>query len=219
MNRKLKKDLQEFFELYLSFELSNQKFNGHSCILGRLDVIDDEGIFWKSFKLSILIDEDSYPYTVPQVYVKDEEIRRDQDWHIDRNGLCCLDIPHKLILMKNRRINISRFFKEVIYPFFSNYCYKEKVGKYANGEYDHDAKGIIQFYREEFGITDPQNAVQILNISLDSTNKMRRNDHCPICRSQKIKKCCWRTIKDLQRIDRKQLISDHEMFSSLAKQK
>lgn len=214
MNRELKKDLKLFLETYLKFKINNNETDDTKLVLqGGIDIIDDNLQFWDSYKIEIIVPKIGFPNVVPLVVETSEKIKRDEDYHISEEGLCCLDIPHKLLIEKSRGISLVNFYQNYIYPFFANHQYKLKTTKYAGEEYKHYSKGIIQFYEEEYGLTDTLQIIQYLEFILEH-RKAERNKECPICGKPKYKKCCRLLIESIKRYGKKQLQIDLDVFKS-----
>lgn len=164
----MKKDIGAFLNKYYVFKQVESPKAGYLALRGDISVIDDKKKFWGKFDVQILINESMYPNTIPIVIEKSEVISRDWNYHISKKAECCLDIPHKLIRRRNRGIVFEAFYKEVIYPFFSNYYYKKSTGSYANGEYDHFFAGIVQYYNEEYGLRNFDHIVALLETAVFS---------------------------------------------------
>ncbi len=216
MNSRLKRDLKDFLNSYYKFERIKLDKINEFVMAGTIDVVDEVGDFWKSYNVAIMFDEENYPNVIPKVLELSSNIERDWDYHISKTGACCLDIPHKLIIMKRRGITLKEFYKEVIYPFFANHQYKMTKGVYANGEYEHHEKGIIQFYNKEFELSNYEVIIMHLKLALGKL-KAEPNKECPICGKPKYKKCCKPTTNRLTIYGQKQLASDLKMFENQLK--
>lgn len=211
MKSQLKKDLDSFLERYYNFELIDSKNENVIVIVGVIDIVDEADIHWGSYKIKIAFNKNDYPNVIPSVFELSDLINRNWDYHISKKGKCCLDIPHQLFKLRTRGIELSDFYKNVIYPFFSNHQYKLKSGKYANGEYEHFESGIVQFYREEFGLIDPKIIIKHLELALVK-RKAEPNLACPICGKLKYKKCCRPKVYKLIPFGYEQLQFDLELF-------
>jgi hypothetical protein len=212
MNTKLRKDLTDFLNTYFDFSINTEKTCSRYLILdGVIEVVDTKGVFWDDYEVRLVIPKLGYPYVVPEVYEISTKIERDYNFHISKNGNCCLDIHHKLILEKRRGVVIIDFYKKYIYPFFANHQYKIKTNSYAGGEYKHDGDGVVQFYEEEFKLTDYELIIKYLECSLGKL-KTNRNRKCPICGSPKHKKCCRKTVEKLKCFGKEILKLDLDIF-------
>jgi len=186
--------------------------NNFWAIYGELDICDQEGDYWNTFKIVVYVPK-TYPYCIPLVKEKSEIVDREDDWHINEEGLCCVDIIHNLLFQQRKGINISDFLKFKVYPYFANQVYKKNFGTYAAGEYMHHFNGIKQFYVEDLRIGDVHLAIKILKMILN--NRLPgRNDECP-CGGGKFKNCHWSSIDFLKSISKEQLRSDLVEFSSI----
>jgi ubiquitin-protein ligase len=189
MNSCLKKDVEGFLETYFNFSI-NAEMETQNCLVldGVIDVIDMEGVFWQNYEVRILFPKLNYPNVIPEVYEISSKIDRAIKFHIDTNGKCCLDIYHKLVLEQRRGINIIEFYKKFVYPFFANHQFKIKTDSYAAGEYKHDIAGVVQYYKDEFDLTD-------------------------FIIIKKHKKCCFMTVEKLKSYGNKLLIMDLKIFN------
>jgi len=113
--------------------------------------------------------------------------------------------------LKKRGIVLEEFFREVIYPFFANYHFKDATGRYANGEYKHHSEGIIQFYYEEYGLENDKLILNILETSIKGV-KYEPNRKCPLCGGNKYKKCCRKIVYQLRQYNKEQLSKDFRVF-------
>ncbi|WP_405565726.1 hypothetical protein [Polaribacter sp. Asnod6-C07] len=187
-----------------------------NCLVidGVIDIIDTEGDFWQNYKIRMFLPKLNYPHILPEVFEISSKIDRDIKYHIDTNGKCCLDIYHRLALAQRRGINIIDFYKKFVYPFFANHQFKIETDSYANGEYDHDIAGVIQYYKEEFQLTDFKTIIKYLECSL-GVLKAERNRECPICGKPKYKKCCAMKVEKLKSYGNKLLITDLKIFNEI----
>ena len=213
----LKKDIAKFLKVYHKFR--NVTLEEHDCeaLYGEIAVVDKKKQFWKNYKVLITINS-SYPHSIPSVYEMSDIIERDWDYHISKEGACCLDITHDLILKRNTGINLIEFYRKVIYPFFANHQYKIAEGHYANGEYEHHGDGIIQYYRTKFGLENSSFIVKLITKALNG-GKSGANNKCPICGNPKYKKCCRPLVNKLRLYGKKQLERDLILFNKALENK
>lgn len=184
-----------------------------TALLGIITIVDENNQVWSNYDIRIEISH-TYPYTVPSVYEESKLIERNWGFHISKEGKCCLDIHHSLLLKRRRGINLTHFYQDVIYPFFANHQFKVNDGSYANGEYQHFEKGIIQYYEEELGLTDRNYVLKLIDSAILGT-KYERNTVCIICGSPKFKKCCLPKINKLMLFGNDQLKIDYGIFASI----
>lgn len=207
----LEEDVDGFLNKYFAFEKVESPKTGYLALEGKISILDRNDKLWGQFEIVILVNEKNYPYTIPIVIEKTEIIKRDWDFHISKEGECCLDIPHKLLKIKKRGIVLEEFYREVIYPFFANYHYKVATDNYANGEYEHHFKGIAQFYREEYGLKDYEDIIALLETTIYGI-KHQPNKQCPLCGGPKYKKCCRKKVYSLRAYGLYRLECDLALF-------
>lgn len=181
-------------------------------VSGELEISDRVGDYWRTFAIAIYL-SDSYPYCVPRVKEISKVIKRDDDWHIDEYGYCCLDIEHKMLLLKKRGMNLTDFIKNKLYPYFANQIFKESQGEYAAGEYLHNFEGVQQFYREELNIESVELAINILH-GIIFKKLPERNEPC-FCGKRKFKACHLNSVEFLRSMPIDRLKTDLDEFSKL----
>lgn len=208
---KLNNDIESFLNRYFSFEKVNSPKLGCLALEGKISIVDDRYNLWGHFEIIILINESEYPYTIPVVVEKTNIINRNWDFHISKDGVCCLDIPHKLLKRKKRGVNFEEFYREIIYPFFANYHFKKSTGHYANGEYEHHFAGIVQYYREEHALENILDIIALLETATYGI-KYQPNKECPICGSPKYKNCCRKKVYKIRGYGQQQLKVDLALF-------
>lgn len=179
---------------------------------GELDICDTKGQYWDTFDIRIAV-PDTYPYCVPFVLEMGGKIPREDDRHISKEGICCLDIEHRLIHMSRRGVRLVDFITNKVYPYFANQIYYEAENQYSSGEYKHHFGGIKQFYEENLQIASVEEAILILNYILNA-QELGRNDTC-FCGENKYKKCHWETVMFLKSIGKKQLRLDLDNFQKI----
>ena len=175
-------------------------------IKGELDICDVKGEYWNTFDIAILIPE-SYPYCVPLVIEMSQIIPREEDWHVSKEGVCCVDFDNKLITMSRVGINIEKFISDIVYPFFANQLFKLESQKYAGEEYGHHVDGLIQYYIEDLKFPSAQSALAVLKNILDQAD-LTRNRFCPCGSGIKIKRCHRIAIETLKSLGREKNTND-----------
>lgn len=175
-------------------------------ITGSLDICDSEGDYWNTFKVTILIPK-NYPHCVPIIMENSEIIPRDIDWHISKEGICCIDHEYALIIMSRKGININTFIKDKIYPYFANQLFRLTKGKYAGKEYLHHFDGTLQFYIEDLDLKSPKMVAVFLERILKKY-MVGRNNLCPCGIGKKIKECHLESIETIKLIGKGKIEKD-----------
>ncbi len=204
-------DFEEALPFFPKLNFKEDKKKGLWIISGKIDICDQDGNYWETFDIIIYIPY-SYPNCVPLVREKSNIIQRDDDWHIDNLGFCCLNMDHKLQIMSKRGINLTNFIRNIVYPYFANQLYKKANGEYADGTYLHGFDGVRQYY-SELNICDDGLAIKILDGIIN--NKIPgRNDPC-FCGKAKFKNCHLKSVLILKSVTIKQLKNDLKEFKNL----
>jgi len=215
-NRQLEKDVKSFLEIYPSYSFDKRYGKKYSVVRGEIDVCDTGGNYLDSFDIEIWLDNDSYPYSIPLIRESSTKIERHEDWHIDEKGYCCLDIEHELEYKAKQGIELVRFYQEGIYPYFANTFYKMNFGRYANGEYDHFFRGVVQFYRKKLLLKDNFLIIKILKAVLSNTIPGRNTRPCICGLNKKFKRCHLKCFDFLQCLTKERLLKDLAGFEELS---
>ncbi|MBE8723428.1 hypothetical protein [Flavobacterium hungaricum] len=88
----------------------------------------------------------------------------------------------------------------LVVPYLANQLYFDSEEEWANGDYEHGAEGILQFYQELFEMEAIEEVINLL--SFLNTQKMNRNDNCFCGKKEKLKRCHLQTyniVKDLSK--------------------
>ncbi len=217
-NSQFERDFTQVRDSFPKLVYSWNKKHKFWVISGELDICDVKGVYWNSFNIGILVYE-TYPYCVPVVFERSEITPRDIDWHISKEGICCLDSENKLLAMSRFGINIKDFIAEKIYPYFANQLFKLEENVYAGAEYRHFTDGVIQYYLEDLKIPSPDNILIFLEMILNHKD-LTRNRMCPCNGGKKIKNCHQKQIETIKSIGREKIIKDFQSISrSLNSQK
>lgn len=213
-NNSLDKDITSFLNTYPKFKYYERQKKKCSIIKGEIDICDVDGNYWNSFKIEIYIEKLKYPYCVPIIKETSRKIKRDDEWHISKDGFCCLDIDHELEYMSKSGIKIISFYQEKVYPFFTNALYKMKNGSYANEEYKHHFDGVVQFYYQKLKLKDVSIIKKILTSVLNN-DIPGRNQYCVCGEEIKIKNCHLSTINFLKSLSKERIRKDMDGFNNL----
>ena len=182
-------------------------------LIGELDICDDEGIYWDTFEIEIVVPK-KFPYAIPKVFELSGKILRVNDRHISENGLCCLDMEHELLRIASQGVSLCDFIVDKVYTFFANQLFFDKMGKYANGEYPHGFEGVQYFYSKKLNLNDPVVIIRFLNLILKN-QVPGRNDCCPCQSGRKFKTCHLKSLEYLKSISPHRLKEDLKGFINM----
>lgn len=215
-NQKLEKDVKRFLEIYPNYSYYKTHGERYAKIIGDIDICDTTGNYLDSFIIEVWLDINSYPYSTPLVREYSKKIERHEDWHIDEDGCCCLDIEHELEHRAKRGIELVSFYQDSIYPFFANTLYKMTFGEYANGEYGHFFEGVVQFYDKKLLLSDYFLIIKIIKAVLNNTIPGRNDRPCICGLDNKFKKCHLDCIEFLKSLPRERLLQDLVGYEELS---
>jgi len=179
---------QEYNDACVKYDklLPPKKKGDGFVISGSIDVVDGDGGYWDTYDVNIIIPK-NYPFELPFLIETSKKIIRHEDWH-NRDGVCCLSTNAKMFSTLGRDISLFNWLEKFAHPFLANHVYKIKTGNYANNEFDHGTRGIVQGYCEIFNLISAQEVAHRLHLIL-GTKRLGRNDPC-FCKSgKKYKKC------------------------------
>lgn len=179
----------EFDEAAKKFEklIQPEKCDAGWMIKGSIDVIDDEGSYWDTYAVNIIIPK-NYPEELPVLIEIGDKIERSDDWH-NTTGVCCLSTNAKMFTILDGNITLLNWLKTFAHPFLANHVHKIKTGHYANKEFEHGTPGLIQGYYEIFKTSNENEVVTTLKF-LCGVLKLGRNAMC-FCESRKKYKRCF----------------------------
>lgn len=145
INFLLQKDFIKIQKKYPNLKLS--KFGKNNRIEGLIPLFDDNEVYWGDFQIEIIIDE-SYPLTFPMVTETGGRIPKEADRHIYSNGSCCLTVKPIQNIEANQGIDLKRYFDVYLVPYLFNQIFFEGHDRFANEEYLHNTRGILQYFIE-----------------------------------------------------------------------
>lgn len=193
----LDKDLNEVLEMFPKLKLFEK--DKKKTISGEIDIFDAAGNYVNSFDINVVVPR-NYPYGFPLLFETSNKFEHIPDRHINEEGSCCVCSLQESDLISQKGIAIKDFFLGYVVPYLANQLYFDSEEEWANGDYEHGAEGILQFYRELFEMEPIHEVINLL--SFFNTHKMNRNDNCFCGKKEKLKRCHLQTytiIKDLSK--------------------
>jgi hypothetical protein len=162
--------------------------NNIQKIAGTIDVIDDEGRYWDSYDVLIII-PDKYPNSLPVLIETSKKIERHIDWHIISEGICCLSTQSTMFYELKGDITLLRWLDKFAHPYLANHVYKLKTGSYANEEFSHGTLGIIEGWKQILHSNNTKQTLSLLK-RMAGIESMALNQLC-FCNSGKKYKRCY----------------------------
>jgi hypothetical protein len=193
----LDKDLNEVLDMFPKINLLEK--DQRKTLSGEVDIFDATGRYVNSFDINVVIPR-NYPYAFPLLFETSDKFEHIPDRHVSEDGSCCVCSLQESDLISQKGISIKDFFLRYVIPYLANQLYFNSEETWANGDYEHGAEGILQFYTELFEVETIHEVITLL--SFFNTKKMNRNDDCFCGKKEKLKRCHLQTytvIKDLSK--------------------
>lgn len=191
------KDINEVLEMFPKLKLLEK--DKKKSLSGEIAIFDAAGNYVDSFDIKVIIPR-NYPHGFPLLFETGNKFEHIPDRHISEDGSCCVCSLQESDLVSQKGIAIKGFFLKYVIPYLANQLYFDSEEEWANGDYEHGADGILQYYKELFTINDIGEVINLL--SFFNSKKLNRNDNCFCGSGSKLKKChleVYNIIKDLSK--------------------
>lgn len=132
---------------------------------------------------------DDYPDSIPVVYEVGGRIPWTPDRHVnkDDHGAACLFLPEERSKYFPQGRSFLDFLKGPVNDYFLNQLSFELTGTWVSTPRGHGRDGIIEFYKEELGISNPK-AIK-LAIDYLTYDSIQRQWICFCGSGKKLRKC------------------------------
>lgn len=210
----INRDLNEVLEMFPKLKLfeKDKKKN----LRGEVDIFDNAGNFVDSFVIDVLIPR-NYPYRFPLLFETGNKFEHIPDRHVNEDKSCCVCSLQESDLISQKGITIKFFFLKYVLPYLANQLYFDSEKEWANGDYEHGAEGILQFYKELFKVNTIEKVIKLLTFF--NTKKINRNDNCFCGEKIKLKKCHIQTYTIVKNLSKSQIENDIFILNFLLKEK
>lgn len=106
----------------------------------------------------------------------------------------------------NSQVYLPEYLELLVVPYLANQLYFDSEEEWANGDYEHGAEGILQFYQELFEMEAIEEAINLL--SFLNTQKTNRNDTCFCGKKEKLKRCHLQTYTVIKNLSKRRIEYD-----------
>lgn len=192
-----KGDLRQFLNDYPFMALRPAK--GNSLILkGDFQFIaksEDGPEIKDSFDLRIEIPL-GFPKKIPKVWELNNKIPRtkDSEYHINPDDSLCLGSPLRLLDKISRNGTLIGFTETCLVPFLYAVSIKlQKGGDFYMGELAHGLPGILDDYKDIFGIEGNENIIKALEL-MGTKKRIANKALCPCSCGKRLGKCKLRFV-------------------------
>ena len=181
-------------------------------LLGDIDVCDTNENYFETFNIKIIIPK-AYPHGVPILLEISNHIPREDNRHINKHGICCVDMDHELLFLAKRKLLLYDFIHDKVYPFLANQKYFDQTGNFAGDEYPHYFDGVVKFYEDRLNLLNDQTTIRFLE-ALISNTLLTRNEKCWCGSNKKYKNCHESALEFLKSVGKNKVLSDLKNFKN-----
>ncbi len=195
-------DLKQFLKHYRRMAVQPSKnsslilegiFDFSAQPKGKLEITD-------SYQLKIFV-PNLFPRDIPVVTEIGQKIPRNGDYHVNYeiDNSLCLGSPLRLILLIRRKPSLVGFAEDCLVPYL--YAVSNKLqngGKFTFGELEHGTPGIIDDYKNLFGLKGRGQVVKMLKL-LSIERRFANKLICPCGCRKKLKQCRFHKILNAYR--------------------
>lgn len=172
--------IEHYPELILKADNDSYKVYGPLAFAAHYN--DD--ILRDRFEVKILIRSD-YPNSIPDVWETGGRIP--DSYHKYKDASLCIGKSLNAKIKFDKNPNLLFFIDKLLVPYFYSYCYKQLTGNMPYGELDHNARGVLDGYKELFNLTADIQALQMLRLIAEE--KYKGHLQCPCGSGKRMRHC------------------------------
>ena len=186
----------ELFASYGDLECTSRE-DGRTVITGpyALDASYDGIRLAEDFDLQLTIPA-NYPKSLPRARELSGIIAPSYE-HLFVGGDLCLGVQGELLIAQLKDPSLVRLYDGPVRSYLYSYLFHERYGRYPFEDRAHGTKGILQFYSEFFGETDPIRTWRLLMSTC--TEEYRGHLPCPCGSGIAGRKCHGDAVLRLKR--------------------
>lgn len=221
----IKQEIKRFCDIYnFEFKKLNNKELDLYTLKGNIRIIDKQdnyclGTFYVSYIIDLTryLKNDgsffSYPNKLPCVKLLNHDEYKKNDFHIDKNGCCCLAPDAECFYILEKDYSLVDFTERLVIPFFAALLYKAETDKWPYGDYSHFTMGLFEYYEQKLKV-DKEHIIDAMNILVDN-KRLERNSICFCGSERKYKKCHLVILEDVHRkVDKFYLKRDFKILET-----
>lgn len=107
--RALLADVEQVKQLHPELNVSYKNKIPHR-IYGRYKVINNNGMVQEEYDIEVIIPS-QYPHGFPVLKVIGDKIKREDERHLSKEGIACVDITRRIELLVHKGINLVFFLR------------------------------------------------------------------------------------------------------------
>lgn len=185
------------------------------CVVHGTLPIEHQGSIADRYTLSIELPED-YPRSLPVVWETANRIPRELDRHvITSTGQLCIGVPIELWIQLCGDFSIEQVLDIPVRNFLIGNSLVERGEPWPHGDHAHGAAGVLEFYADLLGTTDPMLVVKLLLDVLHG--KVRGHWPCPCGSGAIIRKCHKNAVDELRKVPESVLVQSGNLVLKILK--
>lgn len=190
---------EQFQDLSLSFpKLRLQRYGkDHWYVRGMLRFSEEyfRRYIEDEYSIEIAVPEE-YPDVLPKIVETGNRIPG--DFHHYQDGSLCLGAPLDVKQKFRKKPTLLGYVDNCVIPYLYSYSYKCKFGKMPFGELSHGGIGLLEYYRDLFGIKDQRRVLKFIQILAEGSYPAR--DRCPCGSSKRLHSCHGMLLLEMQKL-------------------
>ncbi len=147
------------------------------------EIIEDQ----YEIKLSI---PKNYPKEMIQAYEIGHRIKRVDENHINGDGTLCVGRPVEILQKLAPNYYLCDYIDKILIGYLAQYSYKEKFGFWPYGESAHGTTGIIDYYKDKYGLNNLASILDFLKALQESISRRQKGYERCWCGCGKLFKNC-----------------------------
>lgn len=155
--------------------------------------------FSDQYKIQISIGKD-YPSKLPSVKEVGERIERTIENHVNYDDTLCLGVTAEVKKELTSNYTLLEFVEKIVINYLSQYSFKEKHGFWPYGESAHYTEGVLDFYKEEYGLKTYEDVVEFLRELSLAKQRPKGYKRCTCGCGKLIKNCARQKLLKKARI-------------------
>jgi hypothetical protein len=188
--------------------------DGKVAVRGTYGVVH-EGKEIDRYALNIVLPE-NYPRSIPTVWETAERIPRIIDRHVfPKTGALCLGVPAALWITLGGNFPIDRVLDIPVRNYLIGNSMVEAGERWPFGEWKHGADGMLDFFTETIGTSDPTKVTNLIMALLKG--KVRGHWPCPCGSGDIIRKCHRDAIEHLRSVPEGILVQSGMLMMDIVK--
>lgn len=183
---------KQFFQLQQKYPYLLFQRKKEGCFISGTIFIESNEIK-DQYEIEIAIPND-YPKKIPTVKELGGKIPK--EFHHNSNEALCLETPFRVQKVFSECETLLSFIDNLVIPYLSSYSYYVINGKLPYGEHKHGTEGILEDYKQEFGVSEDYIVIRLLQILVE--DNYRGHHLCPCGSEKNIRNCHGQNILSIK---------------------